>query len=66
MKTYNLTVTHTCDRCGKEKQVTYKDPVSLNSGHNILPKGWATKEGKTICKACSDGLAAIVKEYFNE
>ena len=64
MKSYKLIVTHSCDRCKKTKDVTYKDPASLNMGHNTLPKGWIEKDEKTHCKACCDGLAAIVKEYM--
>lgn len=66
MKTYHLTVTHICDRCGKSKEVTYKDPVTLNAGHTCLPKGWDAGEGKTLCKACFDGLRGIIKEYMGD
>lgn len=67
MKIYNLSVKHVCDRCGKEKEVVYKDHTLFNSGHNDLPKGWGRWEAytnKVMCKACSDGLKAVVKEYL--
>ena len=66
MKTYKLSVTHTCERCGKSKEISYKDPVSLNGGHNLLPKGWDAGAGKVLCKACYDGLREVIKEYMGD
>ena len=69
MKVYNLTVKNVCDRCGKEKEVVYKDHTAFNAAHNELPKGWARAEAwgsRVLCKACADGLKAVVKEYLGD